>query len=139
MSARSLSLATLARGLTLILLALLVVATTGRKTEPVRDLGPSTIPGHATRHQVEQAIIAAGSGLGWAMQVQAPGSIVATRTDGSHRAVVEVSYTTKVFSVRYKDSLNLKYSSADRTVHKVYNDWVTKLNNAILTQVSAIR
>ena len=70
------------------------------------------------------------------MKEQSPGLIVATLTLRDHLAVVEIPYSATSFSIRYKDSQNLRYNADDRSIHSNYNGWVQNLNNAILAGLS---
>lgn len=138
MSARLNSLRTLSTRFILVLLALVALSLAGCRTEPIIDQGPTPIPPKATQDQVKQAIISAGAGLGWVMKEQAPGMIIGTLPLRDHVAVVEIPYTSRNFSIRYKDSTNLNFNSADHTIHKNYNSWVANLNRAISAHLSML-
>ena len=43
--------------------------------------------------------------------------------------MVDVSYDTQAFSIRYKDSINLDYG--DGKIHKNYNGWIENLDREI--------
>ena len=86
---------------------------------------------------MKKAIIAAGAGLGWAMNSTEPGHIVGTLNVRSHGAVVDIPYTTESYSILYKDSTNLKYSSSG-TIHSNYNGWIQNLNRAIKANLAAL-
>jgi hypothetical protein len=138
MSARIASFRPLTAGLAILCLVLTAVSTEGCRSTPVRDLGPTTIHVRASRNQVKHAILAAGASQGWSMKELYPGAILATLTVRSHLAVVQIDYSSSSFRIRYKDSSNLDYNSMDRTIHSNYNDWVERLNNAIVARVSTI-
>jgi hypothetical protein len=102
--------------------------------------------------QVTKAIVLAGMGLKWEMDVAAPGHIIGTLNLRSHQAVVDITYTTKIYSITYKSSQNLvpNYWSgttkqvkpqdkelSNPLIHRNYNGWIENLNNAIRTQVIA--
>jgi len=78
---------------------------------------------------VETAILSATRKRGWVARIIRPGLIEASLTVRSHRAVVEIPYTDKNYSIMYKSSENLDYS--DGTIHRHYNTWVTKLSRTI--------
>jgi hypothetical protein len=88
--------------------------------------------------QVTKAIVAAGTGLGWSMAVVHPGLINGTLNVRSHQAVVEIPYTTKAYSIKYKNSSDLKYDPEKQTIHSNYRGWVQNLDNAIRARLSAI-
>ena len=51
----------------------------------------------------------------------------------SHVAVVDVTYTTKAYSIRYKDSTNLGYDGEG--IHPNYNGWIDRLDAAIRAEL----
>ena len=88
----------------------------------------------ATLEAVTKTIKQAGVGLGWQMQDVKPGQIEGKLFLRRHIAVVDIVFDTKAFSIRYKDSTNLKYDGTN--IHKNYNGWVQNLERAILAQTS---
>ena len=86
---------------------------------------------------VQKAIIQAGAGLGWAMAVVKPGEIIGTLNVRSHQAVVTIPYTTKSFSILYKDSSTLKYNAEKQTIHENYTGWIQRLDGAIRSRLTA--
>ena len=85
---------------------------------------------------VEMAIRRAGHGLGWQIVPQGPG-----RADGilvlrGHRAVVDITYDTRNYSITYKDSTNLHYDGT--TIHSNYNGWIQNLDKAIRKELLAL-
>jgi len=95
-------------------------------------------PKSATAAQVENAIKRAGGSLGWHMKEIAPGHLEARLPVRAHVAVVDIFYNNKDFSIKYKNSTNLKYDKADNTIHSNYNGWVQNLQNAIITETSTL-
>jgi hypothetical protein len=63
--------------------------------------------------------------------------ILGTLNIRSHQAVVAIPYTTKTYSILYKDSKNLKYDEAAQTIHENYAGWIQRLDGAIRTRLSA--
>jgi hypothetical protein len=78
---------------------------------------------------VEKAILKAGLGLGWKMEVVSPGTIRGTLNLRSHQAVVLIPYNEKEYSINYESSQNLDYYQGQ--IHKNYNSWIRNLDNAI--------
>jgi len=104
----------------------------------VKDAPVQTASGkEPSLEDVQKAIIGAGAGLGWQMAISKPGEIVATLNVRSHQAVVTIPYTTKSYSILYKDSNNLKYDAAKQTIHENYTGWVQRLDNAIRSRLTA--
>lgn len=128
----------LSTGLALFFLMVVGVSLSGCRTAPIRDMGPTPTQTHASAEQVKKAIFAAGAGLGWMMKEQSPTVIVGTLALRDHLAVVEIPYSATSFSIRYKDSQNLRYNASDKTIHSNYNGWVENLNNAIIVHLSAL-
>ena len=87
--------------------------------------------------EVRKEIIAAGVAAGWQMAATKPGEIIGTLNIRSHQAVVSIPYTTKKYSILYKDSTNLKYDEKAQTIHENYASWIQRLDGAIRTRLSA--
>ncbi len=98
------------------------------------DAAPVTANKAVTMADMQKAIIRAGAGLGWQMNVVQPGLIVGTLRLRSHMAAVDIKYDTKAYSISYKDSSNLDYDGTN--IHKNYNGWIQNLDNAIRVQVA---
>ena len=104
----------------------------GCTTRAVRNVDnqPVVTTGHpATMADVERAIMRAGQGLGWVMTQVKPGVMTGRLELRSHIAVVEITYDTRTFSIRYKDSTNLDYANGN--IHKNYNGWIDNLEREI--------
>ena len=85
---------------------------------------------------VETAIRRAGHGLGWQIVPQGPGKAEGILVLREHRAVVDITYDTKSYSILYKDSSNLNYDG--KTIHSNYNGWIQNLDKAIRTQLDLL-
>ncbi|MDH4236909.1 MAG: hypothetical protein OEV17_06645 [Nitrospira sp.] len=104
----------------------------------VKDAPITTATGRTpSLEQMQKAIITAGVGLGWQMSVVKPGEIIGTLNLRSHQAVVSITFTTKRYSITYKDSKNLKYDAATQTIHENYLAWIQRLDGAIRTRLTA--
>lgn len=84
--------------------------------------------------QVAAAIMRAGARLGWQMQPEGPGRIMGRLTIRHHIAVVEIEHDTKSYSIKYRDSSNLK--AQDGTIHREYNNWVQNLDRSIRNELA---
>ena len=80
---------------------------------------------------VAKGIMAAGVTHGWTMTVQTQGHMVGTLVLRSHTAVVDIFYSNSAYSILYKDSSNLKYDAARKTIHSNYSSWIRNLHEAI--------
>jgi hypothetical protein len=105
-----------------------------------------------TDQDVKEAIRRASLATGWSLKDDAPGRLTASRTEGDQTAIVTIGYQMSMYSIRYKDSDNLKYRrkpvtdmaggthDADyATIDQKYNDWVASLDQAIQRELSAMR
>ncbi len=121
-----------------VMLAVMAGCRAGGQIYNVKDAPVQTATGkEPSMDEVQKAIIAAGAGLGWQMVISKPGEIVATLNARSHQAVVTIPYTTKSYSILYKDSTNLKYDPVKQTIHDNYTGWVQRLDNAIRSRLTA--
>ena len=116
-------------------IALLVV---GCRVAPVYEVqqAPVTSARAASVADVERAIRTAGAGLGWQMVPRGPGNLEGVLTLREHRAVVDIKFDSKTYSIKYKDSSNLGYDGS--TIHANYNGWVQRLDQGIRAQLSAL-
>lgn len=115
--------------------ALLMVGCRTAPIHTVKDAPVNPPQGQAASlARVEQAIVRAGNGLGWAMKVEKPGHIVGSLSLRTHTAVVDIPYTPTSYSILYKNSVNLDHSGD--TIHKNYNGWVQNLDQAIRRQLN---
>ena len=104
----------------------------------VKDAPVTTATGkEPSLDDVQKAIIQAGAGLGWTMAVVKPGEIIGTLNIRSHQAVVTIPYTSKTYSILYKDSSNLKYNAEKQTIHENYTGWIQRLDGAIRSRLTA--
>lgn len=108
----------------------------GCRSAPIYDVvaAPVVTSKPATMEAVQNAIVAAGIGLGWRMEPRGPGTITGVLDLRAHHAVVEVTYDTKTYNIKYKDSTNLDYNGT--SIHKNYNGWVENLDKAIRIQLT---
>lgn len=107
----------------------------------VKDASINTVSGkEPTMEDVTKAIVSASTSStpAWNMQVIKPGHIVATLHNRSHMAAVDIHYTTKGYSITYKETANLKYDADKGTIHKGYNKWVQLLSSNIGAKLSQL-
>ncbi len=119
-------------------LAVMVACRGGGQLYQVKDAPVQTATGkEPSLEEVQKAIIQAGAGLGWTMAVVKPGEILGTLNVRSHQAVVTIPFTTKTYSILYKDSSNLKYDADKQTIHENYTGWIQRLDGAIRSRLTA--
>jgi len=109
---------------------------TGQPVHNVTQTSIVTNKPNTTTEDVRQAIVRAGTGLGWQMKAEGPGRMTGRLALRTHVAVVDITYDSKSYSIRYKDSANLDYNGS--TIHRNYNSWVQNLDRAIQAQLTAI-
>lgn len=123
-------------------MGLLLVSLVGcRSGAPIFEVKNAPVPSPAgkelTVEQVRKEIVAAGVAAGWQMADSKPGEILATFNLRSHQAIVSIPYTTKDYSILYKNSSNLKYDADAKTIHQNYTGWIQRLDGAIRSRLSA--
>ncbi len=120
------------------LLAAVLLVLVAACSAPVHNVEsvPVVTQRHITLEEVKQAIITAGTGLGWEMMPQEDGRITGRLDIRKHVAIVDITYTDEDFSINYVDSTNLKYDG--RLIHRNYNNWIMNLENRIQVTVGAL-
>jgi hypothetical protein len=121
-----------------VLIPAMTLLVVGCRIAPVYDIqqAPVVTPRPATMADIERSIRVAGASLGWQMVARGPGAMEGTLMLREHRAVVDIKYDTKSYSIKYKDSSNLQYDGS--SIHKNYNGWVQNLDTAIRASLSAL-
>src|SRR5947209_11698579 len=90
----------------------------------------------ASMENVRDAIVRAGSKLGWQMTPASSGVIEGRLNLRDHIATVDVKYDTRSYSIVYHDSTNPNYQNGQ--IHSNYNGWIENLNREIQTQLLRI-
>lgn len=120
------------------LFATVAFAFAGCTTQPIYNVQSAPITGPAGKSlsmaEVQQAILRAGTQLGWQMQPEAPGRISGRLALRTHLALVDIEHDTKSYSIKYRDSTNLM--AGDGMIHRNYNGWIQNLEKAIRVQTS---
>jgi len=120
------------------LLAVAFLALVAACSAPVHNVvsEPVLSQRDVTQEEVKQAIITAGTGLGWKMMPQEDGRITGRLDLRHHVAIIDITYTAEKFSIIYVDSTNLKYDG--RLIHRNYNNWIMNLENRIQATIGAL-
>ena len=111
-------------------LAAMVACRAGGQVYEVKD-APIESAKPLTLDQVQKAIIDAGIKQTWIMTPIKPGEMLGEFNIQSHQIHVTIPYTTKTYSILYKDSSNLRYDPVKRTIHVNYAKWIERLDNEI--------
>ncbi|MFO7818095.1 MAG: hypothetical protein R6V39_10515 [Desulfovibrionales bacterium] len=100
---------------------------------PIENVNDAPIPtksgDHLTTSDVADAIRSGCMDKGWRPEKVGPGHIVATLDHGKLMAKVDIYYDNNSYSIKYKDSRNLRHSG--NVIHKRYNSWIHYLDQAI--------
>lgn len=83
------------------------------------------------RGTLQEAILAGGAKKGWSMYAVHPGLIRGELALRGHEVKVNIPYTEHTYSIRYADSVNMKYNAKKNKIHGKYNQWVRNLDLAI--------
>lgn len=115
-----------------------VVFISGCRSGPVYNIDSNAIPttDNISLKKIQKAIVSACFGLGWQAKVQKPGHVVATLNLRSHVAVVDIKFSTKSYSIKYKDSVDLDYDGTN--IHSNYNGWIRNLDNKVKLHLSML-
>ncbi len=109
----------------------------GCRTAPILNITDAPIETTSGKKpalsSVTRQITSAGIQLGWQMKKVKPGHIVATLYLRDHMAQVNIFYSSRTYSITYKDSSDLKYDGTN--IHSNYNGWIQRLDNSIRTNV----
>ena len=117
----------------------MAVAVAGCTTAPIMNVSNAAVTSASgkalSRDQVRNAIVRAGSSLGWQMKDDGPNSLIGTLQLRDHTAVVEIPYSASTYSIEYRSSVNLNEGAGK--IHKNYNGWIQNLTRGINAQLSA--
>ncbi len=113
---------------------------TGCRTATVYNVQEGAVETKAgvTDEQVYKAIKTAGTNLGWVITKTKPGLAQGQLNLRGNMAQVEIPYSTKTYSILYKNSNGLKYNASNQTIHQNYNGWIQNLDNAIRIQLNTL-
>ena len=102
---------------------------------PIQSYGNANLSayGEFTAAQVGDAIISGGASIGWQMNKVSPELITATVLERSHSVTVEIHYSAKAYTIKYRDSVNMRADGT--TIHSSYNRWVERLQRNIDAEI----
>ncbi|MDR1360187.1 MAG: hypothetical protein LBJ82_04315 [Deltaproteobacteria bacterium] len=122
-------------------LACLCALNTGcKRTVPINDLSNPSLSsyGNLSNNQVRDAIIRAGSKIGWLMQEEKKGLIVAKWDARDHSVTVEIPYSAKEYKIHYRSSVNM-LDDGNGQIHRNYDRWVARLYRNINAELAQAR
>ncbi len=92
-----------------------------------------------TLDDIARALRQAAPNRGWRIEEVGPGDAVAIlEVRDKHTIKVDIHYTEKTISFKYKDSLNMKYGTNDEgrpVIHPFYMKWVQNLYSDIRVEL----
>ena len=98
-------------------------------TSPVKDI---------SLKDMEKAILLACIQLKWKKcEVIELAHIEAVLHVRTHKLIVDITYSDKDYTIKYKDSTNLKYNG--KKIHSAYQKWVLNLDKYIQTNLIATK
>ena len=117
---------------------LVLLAIGCRGPEPVYNVSttPVVTSKPASLDEVQRAIQRAAIATGWQTIPRGPGNLEGITTWATHRAVVDIKFDTKTFSITYKDSDNLNYDGTK--IHPFYNTKIQDFDKAIRRELNLI-
>ncbi len=119
----------------LLLLLPLLLLTVAFRQVPLVDPPPIQAPPGMHEAQVENVVMEALTGRGWAIARHMPGEIDATYARRDFSVTIAVHYDRHQVQINYLNSSNLKYEvkNGQRWIHTNYPSWiqnlVTDINN----------
>lgn len=122
---------------TVVVSVLVLLAAGCRGSVPIYNVTDASVAAskpNPSLDEVGKAIQRAGAALGWQMKETKPGHMLGTLNLRKHVAVVDVNYSVKSYSIRYKDSTELNYDGSN--IHANYNGWIQNLDKGIRAQLS---
>ena len=109
------------------------------RNAPIQSYGNANLSSYGafTAAQVGDAIIRGGASIGWQMNKVSPELITATVTERRHSVTVEIQYSAKEYTIRYRDSVNMRAEGG--TIHSSYHRWVERLQRNIDAEIMRIK
>ena len=109
------------------------------RSVPIQSYGNANLGtyGDFTAAQVGDAIINGGASIGWRMNKVSPELITATITERRHSVTVEIRYSAKEYTIKYRDSVNMRAEGG--MIHSSYNRWVERLHRNIEAAILRIK
>jgi hypothetical protein len=120
---------------------IVVVVLPSCRATPIYNVNNASVTapsgGSYTRDEVKTAILRAGNDLGWEMTPAEPGHLIGTLNIRRHMAQVDIYYDRNSYSIKYKDSANLKYDGSN--IHRNYNSWIKNLDEHIRRELTSMK
>ncbi len=108
-----------------------------RSLQPVLNIenSPVVMAGEPTTRMVERAIISATVRVGWLVNKKEKGHMIATLHHKSIVLKVDITYDTKSYSIKHKESSpNMRFDGIN--IHPKYNKYIIKLDRVIRAKLA---
>ena len=119
----------------IILIASVLLILVACTSKPIYNVKPSVVVTGSGKtpslEQVRKAVASAANIKEWTTVDLNDNQMIVTHRTRSHMAQVVVVYSEKSFSIDYKGSEMMRYDGDRIRIHRSYNKWVKKLENAI--------
>jgi hypothetical protein len=85
----------------------------------------------ASAEDIKKAFMVGGARRNWVFTDNGPGRMTGKLVVRTHTLVMDLSYETGKYTLKYVDSINLDYKddAGKKTIHKAYLNWNTNLMN----------
>jgi hypothetical protein len=96
----------------------------------------------ASAEEIRKAIMAGAQSTGrkWGVVEVAPGQLRATYPVRTHSVTTDIRYGNGQLSLKYADSINMKYAPGGPTgtgvIHPFYNQWVQEFLQAVQAELA---
>ena len=97
-----------------------------------KDVAAITSSGKpASAEDIKKAFMVGGARRGWVFSDTGPGKMTGKLVVRTHTLVMDLTYETGKYTLRYLDSVNLDYKddAGKKSIHKAYVNWNTNLMN----------
>jgi len=113
--------------------AIVFLAVACAKTAPIQNVESAAVftssGKQPTLEDVRKAVVQAVVTKTWKVEKDDPGIVQAALLKGAKVARIVIEYSTKEYSIKYRDSSHLLYE--DGKIHRRYNSWVEGLQITI--------
>ena len=110
-----------------------LAATPALAMQPVAPLSVDLSGNNLSAGKVEKAFLNCGAQRGWKIKRISSGNLVGQLlVRGKHYVAVDIAYSSKGYTITYRDSKNMKYNAEKNVIHNRYKSWVDNLSNDVI-------
>ena len=120
----------------LLAVTLVAFAPAAYADDPIKDVVDEEVPAlkngsRIALEEIEKAILDACARRKFKASIVETGLIVARWQHGKHFFEVNIPYTNRLYSIRYKNSENMDYNETRQRIDDAYNEYVAGLSEHI--------